>query len=85
MALASIPTLLAARLQARILILTGVQDLELHRQAVRLGALGTRLKDKATEVLLQAIAKVQAGEVWLERTMIARCSGKSRAPSGPCC
>ena len=84
MALASIPALLAAAPQARILILTGVRDLELHRQAVRLGALGLVLKDKATEVLLQAIAKVQAGEVWLEGTMIASVLGEiTRARRAP--
>jgi two-component system, NarL family, nitrate/nitrite response regulator NarL len=84
MSLASIPALLAAAPQARILILTGVRDLELHRQAVRLGALGLVFKDKATEVLLQAIAKVQAGEVWLEGTMIARVLGEiTRARRAP--
>ena len=84
MALASIPDLLAAAPQTRILILTGVRDLELHRQAVRLGALGLVVKDKATEVLLQAIAKVHAGEVWLERTMIARVLGDiTRARRAP--
>ena len=61
-----------------------MRDLELHRQAVRLGALGLVFKDKATEVLLQAIAKVQAGEVWLERTMIARVLGEiTRARRAP--
>ena len=42
-----------------------------HRQAVRLGAMGLVLKEKAADMLLQAIEKVHAGEVWLESTMIA--------------
>jgi len=68
--------LLAAAPQAHVLILTGVRDTELHRRAVRLGAMGLVLKDKAAEVLLQAIARVRAGEVWLERAMIASVLGE---------
>ena len=68
----SIPTLLAAAPGAQVLILTGVRDPGLHRQAVRLGARGLVLKEKAPEVLLQAIAKVHSGEAWIERTMMAQ-------------
>jgi DNA-binding NarL/FixJ family response regulator len=67
----SIPTILAAAPTARIIVLTGVQDVELHRRAVYLGAVGLVLKDKAYTVLLKAIERVQAGEVWLERAMVA--------------
>ena len=67
----SIPTLLATVPTARMIVLTGVQDAELHLRAVRLGAVGLVLKDKAHTVLLKAIERVQAGEVWLERTMVA--------------
>jgi DNA-binding NarL/FixJ family response regulator len=66
-----IPALLAAAQRARVIVLTGVQDAELHRRAVHLGAVGLVLKHKAYAVLLKAIACVQAGEVWLERTMMA--------------
>ena len=68
----SIPVLLAAAPGAAVLILTGVRDPDLHRQAVRLGARGLVLKEKAPEILLQAIAKVHSGEVWIERTMMAQ-------------
>lgn len=71
MVLDCIPELLAASGGARVLILTGVRNPDLHRQAVRQGAMGLVLKEKATEVLLQAIEKVNAGEVWLERVMMA--------------
>ncbi len=74
-AVESIPILLNAALEARILVLTGVRDPEAHRQAIRHGAMGLVLKEKAAETLLQAIAKVRAGEVWLEPTMIARVLG----------
>src|SRR5262245_38671371 len=56
---------------ARVLILTGVRDPELHRRAIHLGALGLVVKEKAAEVLLHAIEKVAAGEVWLEPSLTA--------------
>jgi DNA-binding NarL/FixJ family response regulator len=79
-AIESIPALLSAAPEARILVLTGVRDLEAHREAVRLGAMGLVLKEKAVETLLQAITKVGAGEVWLEPTMVARVLGELTRP-----
>jgi two-component system nitrate/nitrite response regulator NarL len=64
-----LPDLLAAAALARVLILTGFADPELHRRAVCLGAMGIVLKQKAASVLLEAIEKVNAGEVWLDRLM----------------
>jgi DNA-binding NarL/FixJ family response regulator len=66
-----LPGLLAAVSQAHVLILTGVRDVEEHRQAIRRGAMGLVLKEHAPEVLLKAIEKVYAGEVWLDRSMLA--------------
>ena len=63
--------LLAAAAGARVVILTGVRDPEVHRRAVHLGAMGLVFKDKAAEVLLKAIEKVHAGEVWLDRSLTA--------------
>ena len=54
-----------------MIILTGVQDSQAHRRAVRSGAMGLVFKDKAAEVLIKAIERVHAGEVWLDRTMTA--------------
>ena len=79
-AIESIPALLSAAPEARLLILTGVRDPEAHREAVRHGAMGLVLKEKAAETLLQAIAKVRAGEVWLESTMVARVLGELTRP-----
>ena len=79
-AVESIPALLHATPEARILVLTGVRDPEAHRQAIRQGAIGLVLKEKAAETLLQAIARVRAGEVWLEPTMIARVLGELTRP-----
>lgn len=65
--LSFLPDLREAAKNARVLVLTGVRDPEKHRRAVRLGAMGVVLKDQAVEVLIKAIAKVLAGEVWLDR------------------
>jgi DNA-binding NarL/FixJ family response regulator len=79
-AVESIPTLLRTAPETRILVLTGMRDPEVHRQAIRHGALGLVFKEKAVETLLQAITKVRAGEVWLEPTMIARVLGDLTRP-----
>jgi len=79
-AIESIPTLLSAVPEARILVLTGVRDPEAHREAVRRGAMGLVLKEHAAETLLEAIAKVGAGEVWLEPSMVARVLGELTRP-----
>ena len=82
-ALDCLPELRAAASKACVLILTGVPDPELHRQAVGLGAVGVVLKDKAPEILLKAIERVHAGEVWLERAMVASVLDQMRQGSPP--
>src|SRR5262245_14276473 len=71
-----LPALLVTTPMARVLILTGVSDPAIHCQAVRLGAMGLVRKEQASEVLCQAIMKLHAGEVWLERTMMANVLGE---------
>jgi len=53
-----------------VLVLTGLRDIESHRRAARLGAAGVVLKEHAADVLLKAIKKVHAGELWLDRAMM---------------
>jgi DNA-binding NarL/FixJ family response regulator len=57
----------AVATDARVLILTGIRDADVHRRAMKLGAAGVVVKDQAAEVLIKAITKVCAGEVWLDR------------------
>jgi DNA-binding NarL/FixJ family response regulator len=57
---------------ARLLVLTRTADLESHYCAVRLGAMGLVLKERPADVLVKAIEKVHAGEVWLDRSAVAR-------------
>ncbi len=66
-----LPELFTAAPATRVILLTGMLDPEAHRRAVRLGAMGLVLKEQATEVLIKAIERVHAGEVWLDRSMLA--------------
>jgi two-component system, NarL family, nitrate/nitrite response regulator NarL len=66
-----LPDLLAAVPDARIILLTGVRDPEVQRRAILLGAMGLVSKQKAADTVIRAIEKVYAGEVWLDRAMIA--------------
>jgi DNA-binding NarL/FixJ family response regulator len=47
-----LPDLLACAPDARVIVLTGIRDQEVHLQAVRLGALGVVLKDQTKETIL---------------------------------
>jgi DNA-binding NarL/FixJ family response regulator len=67
-----IPDLLEADSNARIVILTGVRDLQIQQRAVSLGAMGLVQKDRALEVLVGAIERVNAGEAWLDPSLMAR-------------
>jgi two-component system, NarL family, nitrate/nitrite response regulator NarL len=67
-----IPGLLEAAPGARILVLTGVRDPQVHQRAVSCGALGIVQKDGALDVLIRAIERVNAGEAWMDPTLMAR-------------
>jgi DNA-binding NarL/FixJ family response regulator len=57
---------------AQILDLTVLRETYAHRQAVQLGAMGVVLKEHAPDVLIKAIEKVHAGEIWLDRPTMGR-------------
>ena len=65
-----LPQLCKASPNSRVLVLTGVQATDSHRMAIRRGAMGIVLKQQAAELLLKAIQKVHAGEVWIDRSMM---------------
>jgi two-component system, NarL family, nitrate/nitrite response regulator NarL len=65
-----LPVLCEMSPKSRVLVLTGVQTTESHRMAIRRGAMGIVLKQQAAELLLKAIQKVHAGEVWIDRSMM---------------
>lgn len=71
-ALEIVPELLAIAERLQILLLTGSRDVDMHRRAVRLGASGVVLKDHAADLLVKAVQRVHAGEVWLDRGLTAQ-------------
>jgi two-component system nitrate/nitrite response regulator NarL len=72
--------LLQTATDARVLVLTGVKDVETHRRAARLGAAGLVLKEHAAEILLKAIRKVHQGEFWLDRSMMSSLMNEMTRP-----
>jgi two-component system, NarL family, nitrate/nitrite response regulator NarL len=78
-----ITDLLMTSNQSRVILVTGIEDERLHQQAVQMGAMGIILKDQPGDTLLKAIKKVYAGEVWIDRSMMAAVlSQLSRARMG---
>ena len=65
-----LPELCQTSPNSRVLVLTGVQNPDAHRRAIRRGAMGIVLKEHAADQLLKAIKKVYEGEVWIERSMM---------------
>lgn len=70
--LSCLTELLEVAPKAKVLILTGVYDLEVHHAAISSGAMGIVRKLEAGDVLVKAIRKVSAGEVWLDGVLMAR-------------
>ena len=66
-----LPELLANNPKTRVIVLTGSQDPQIHRQAIALGAMGLVLKEHASDILLKAIERVSAGEAWFDPSMMA--------------
>ena len=58
--------------QAMVLVLTGSTDTDIHQQAVMRGARGVVRKLEPAQVILTAIEKVRAGEIWLDRVSLGR-------------
>jgi two-component system, NarL family, nitrate/nitrite response regulator NarL len=67
-----ISDLLGVAREARIVVLTGVRDPQVHQRAVSLGAMGLVQKDRAFDVLVGAIERVNAGDAWLDPSLMAR-------------
>lgn len=67
-----LPELLTIAPQSRIIVLTGLRDIQILIQAVQLGAKGVIHKDQAIDMVLQAIEKVHAGETWFDGTIMAK-------------
>jgi DNA-binding NarL/FixJ family response regulator len=57
--------------QTRVILLIGVNNPITTQRAVESGVVGVVLKSQSPQTLFKAIEKVNEGEVWLERSMIA--------------
>jgi DNA-binding NarL/FixJ family response regulator len=64
--------LLGVANNTRIIMLTIVPDSTLYGQAINLGAMGVVSKTATSEVLIKAIDRVNAGEIWLEGSVATR-------------
>jgi DNA-binding NarL/FixJ family response regulator len=62
---------IAERGRGRALIVTGQDDPSLLLQAIERGAMGIVTKDQTGDVLIKAVRKVYAGEMWLGRERTA--------------
>jgi len=67
-----LPRMQAVSPKTRVLILTGLSDIETHYAAVSQGAMGIVRKIEGPETLVNAIRKVLAGEVWLNGELMAK-------------
>ncbi len=63
--------LTSAARAARVLIVTSLDNPEMHRRALLLGCAGVLLKTQDGGTLLKAIERVGQGEVWFDQSMIA--------------
>jgi len=66
-----IPRIIKASDTSRLILVTGTSNSLINQQAVENGVMGVVFKTQPPETLIKAIEKVNAGEVWLERSMIA--------------
>lgn len=63
---------LTANSNAKILILTGLRDLEMHDRVMLSGARGIIGKEEAVETVLRAVERVHADQLWLDRAGTSR-------------
>lgn len=73
--------LAAADKPPRVLVLTGVRDPDVHRQALRRGAAGIVLKTLAPDLLIKAIRRVHDGEIWMDPSMASELFRELRPPA----
>jgi DNA-binding NarL/FixJ family response regulator len=68
-----LPNVLRAAIsKTRVVLLTGAPESASVAQALGNGAVGLVSKQQGPEVLMKAIEKVHAGELWLDRSVTAR-------------
>lgn len=78
-----IPRIIKASDTSRLILVTDINDSLINQQAVENGVMGVVYKTQPPETLIKAIEKVNAGEVWLERSMIANVLSRLSRNSKP--
>ena len=79
----ALPLLVRACHPARVMVFAdNLGDVANERAAVRAGVKGLVRKDASLDTLVNAIEKVQAGELWLSRVLVAALSDLARPPNG---
>lgn len=81
--LATIPLLHVVAPNAKVLVLTGIEESNRAYQAVRAGALGYMLKDITRAQLLQAIRDVSAGQPSIHPSMAVKVISEFEKPGDP--
>jgi two-component system, NarL family, nitrate/nitrite response regulator NarL len=71
-----------AKSSARVLVLTGLRDAHIRDAAVVAGACGVVSKEDSAEVIVKAIERAAAGEVWLDRASTGRLFMRLLHPEG---
>ena len=56
---------------AKVLFLTGAQETALHNEAILKGARGVIIKTESAKVILRAIERVHAGEIWASNATLS--------------
>ncbi len=69
--------------KSRIILVTGTNNPMTIQQAVENGVVGVVLKTQSPEFLTKAIEKVNSGEVWIERSVIANVLSRLSRNSKP--
>jgi two-component system response regulator NreC len=81
--LPSIPDLLAASPDTKIVVLTMQDDPAFAREAMRAGALGYVLKEAADEELVNAVRLATSGQTYMHPRLGARLAAEVDQPSSP--
>jgi DNA-binding NarL/FixJ family response regulator len=66
-----VSSLIKAYELAHLILVTEISDPQVLQHAIEVGVMGVVFKTQPPETLIKAIDKVYAGEVWIERSMIA--------------
>jgi DNA-binding NarL/FixJ family response regulator len=85
--LGTLQILQAARSRARVILLTASDNQQEFLQALKLGSCGIVQKQATTELLIDSIRRVHAGEIWIDSdvttALVRRLMANEEAPLPP--